>query len=106
MIFRHHYDRYGWGFLGGYTLAIDPERKTAGIALCSHKDQFNKKAGRELAASRANCQYHKRSADLFVISMPIAKSLKSVVELKAAMEHMLDYVTYKHPNTELWFKFE
>lgn len=38
---------------GGFTLAINPELKTIGIALCSFNDHFNRKEGRWVASCRA-----------------------------------------------------
>ena len=52
MKYRHF--RYDWEFHedGAATVAIDPERGLAAISVCSHKDQFCKKTGREAAAAR------------------------------------------------------
>ena len=38
---------------GGATAAYDPSARVGGVAVCSHRDQYCRRTGRELATQRA-----------------------------------------------------
>jgi hypothetical protein len=46
------YDRNRKSGYGGFTIAFDPELKVATIAVCSDKDRFSRRVGRDAAQRR------------------------------------------------------
>jgi hypothetical protein len=105
LTFKHYYDKdYYGGPKGGYTIAIDHERKTAGISICSKKDQFNKKVGRQLATSRAE-SFRFFYANSFKIMAPVAKSEDTDLLLRRAMFQLLGYIMYTYPGAGYMVSF-
>ena len=70
---------------GGYTLEINPETKIISIAVCSPKDRFSRKKGRETAALR----YHHGVSDVVydgvtwtILSAPVQVSDRFYIPLR------------------------
>ena len=104
MTFKHYYDKWDWGeFRGGYTIAFDHERKTAGISLCSTKDQFCKKTGRVMAMERIDSI--EEHGDYVIISAPLARSKTTEMLLQRALKQLVGYIMYKYPNVEFGITF-
>jgi hypothetical protein len=51
MYYRHFVDEFGFE-PGAATAALDLDHGLAGISTCSHKDQFCKRTGRQMAEAR------------------------------------------------------
>jgi hypothetical protein len=99
MFYRHEFDRYNWGRQeGGWTIAIDPEKRLIGISICSPKDQFNKKLGRKIAEERAYSVVGDER--MFIITAPVAAHGATAGLLKGALYNAIRFVTERYPNTE------
>jgi hypothetical protein len=103
MYFRHEFDRDGWGYSGGWTLAIDLDNRLIGISICSPKDQFNKKLGRLVAEDRA----HMAVGDgrMFIITAPVGAHPATVALLHEALSNAISFVVERFPNTEFGVQY-
>jgi hypothetical protein len=105
MTFRHFFDRYEWGVKeGGFTMAVDWDRKVIGFAFCSPKDQYCKKTGRDLASRRVEEQYCDGS--IIVVTMPRAGNRATKFTQRQAIIQAMNFINLKFPNTQFGFTFE
>lgn len=104
MFYRHGFNRYGWGEIeGGWTMAIDVEKRLIGISICSLKDQFNKKLGRTVAENRAYSVVGDER--MFIITIPATSNKKSNCLAVEALYQAIRFVTERFPNTEFGVHF-
>ena len=102
--YKHFYDRYDWGDLGGFTICVDWKRKVIGVAICSVKDQYCKKTGRELAKRRSDEQHGDGS--IVIVTMPEAHSRGAASLQNRAKFEVLRLINRNFPNKEFGFTFE
>jgi hypothetical protein len=97
MFYRHEFDRDGWGYSGGWTLAIDLDKRLIGISVCSPKDQFNKKLGRSYATERAYRAFG--DGRMFIITAPVGGHPTTVALLNDALSNAISFVVERFPGT-------
>jgi len=97
--YRHFFNRYNdpWVIPGGYTMAVDVERKVIGFAFCSQKDQYCKKTGRDLATKRVKEQ--SGDGSIIIVSMPKGLAEGTRHFQREATRDALDYIEFFWPNT-------
>lgn len=106
-MFRHHYDMYNGisGYYstwpGEYTIFIDRERKIVGISICSEKDQFSKKIGREKAMKRSFEIQGDPEGKIWAIVAPDGKGKKLNKPRTHAIKEAIEMILKKNPGAEL-----
>lgn len=103
MLYRHEWDRYCLDEPGGWTLAIDLDKRLIGISICSPKDQFNKKIGRKVAEERA----YSATGDerMFIITAPAILHSERIELVRDAVRCAIRFVITRYPNTEFGVQF-
>lgn len=105
--YKHFHDRlYGWGKpdQGGFTMCVDWERKVIGFAVCSEKDQYCKKTGREIARDRVEEQCGDGS--IVIVTMPTASSKRAMELQRDAKGEAFWFIDKNFPNMQFGFTFE
>lgn len=105
--YKHFFDKHESFYgkdPGGFTMCVDWERKVIGFAICSEKDQYCKKTGRDIAGGRVAGQYGDGS--IVVVSMPAAYSSRAMDLQRQAKEEAFWFIHRNFPNTEFGFTFE